>query len=96
MSMVDNGCKINLLSSTPLADRSVMPVMQFNHVRIPRRAMLSRFAQVSPQGDYITPPHAKLSYGGVSLCYNERMQCCTHDDSEIYKDDLHQVCQFAM
>lgn len=40
---------------------------RFEHVRIPREQMLSKFAQVTPEGEYIKPPHAKLSYGGVSL-----------------------------
>jgi hypothetical protein len=37
----------------------------FNHVRIPREHMLSKFAQVTKEGKYVQPPHAKLSYGGV-------------------------------
>lgn len=40
---------------------------QFNRVRIPREHMLSRFAQITKEGDYIKPPHVKMSYGGVSL-----------------------------
>lgn len=28
--------------------------------------MLSKFAQVSKEGKYVQPPHAKLGYGGVS------------------------------
>ena len=39
---------------------------RFNHVRIPRGHMLSAFASVTPDGEYVQPPHAKLSYGGVS------------------------------
>ncbi|GAA5923231.1 hypothetical protein JCM3775_007473 [Rhodotorula graminis] len=40
---------------------------RFNSVRIPRAHMLSRFASVDPKdgGTYKTPPHAKLSYGGM-------------------------------
>lgn len=38
----------------------------FDHVRIPRDNMLSKFAQVTEDGQYVQPPHAKLSYGGVS------------------------------
>ncbi|KDQ11213.1 hypothetical protein BOTBODRAFT_177465 [Botryobasidium botryosum FD-172 SS1] len=37
----------------------------FDHVRIPRSAMLSKFAQVTPEGKYVQPPHAKLSFGGM-------------------------------
>ena len=39
---------------------------RFNHVRIPREHMLSKFAEVTADGRYIQPPHAKMSYGGVS------------------------------
>ena len=39
---------------------------RFDHVRIPRSQMLSKFAQVTREGKYVTPPHSKLSYGGVS------------------------------
>jgi len=31
--------------------------------------MLSNFAQVSAEGQYKQPPHAKLSYGGVRRFY---------------------------
>lgn len=41
---------------------------RFNHVRIPRWHMLSKFANVTKDGQYNKPPHAKISYGGVS-CY---------------------------
>lgn len=39
---------------------------QFDHVRVPKEHMLSKFAQVTPEGKYVQPPHAKMSYGGVS------------------------------
>ncbi|KAF7965078.1 hypothetical protein HWV62_45767 [Athelia sp. TMB] len=38
---------------------------RFDHVRIPRDNMLSKFAQVTAEGKYLQPPHAKLSYGGM-------------------------------
>ncbi|KAF6750439.1 acyl-CoA oxidase [Ephemerocybe angulata] len=38
---------------------------RFDHVRIPKDQMLSRFAQVTEDGRYQQPPHAKLSYGGM-------------------------------
>jgi hypothetical protein len=38
---------------------------RFDHVRIPRTNMFSKFAEVTADGSYIQPPHAKLSYGGV-------------------------------
>ena len=40
---------------------------RFDHVRIPREYMLSAFASVTPDGQYVQPPHAKLSYAGVSV-----------------------------
>ncbi|GAA5881626.1 hypothetical protein JCM16303_005516 [Sporobolomyces ruberrimus] len=38
---------------------------RFDHVRVPRSHMLSRFAQVTEEGQYVRPPHDKLSYGGM-------------------------------
>lgn len=38
---------------------------RFDHYRIPRSRMLSKFAQVTKEGKYVRPPHAKISYGGV-------------------------------
>ncbi|KAJ6554277.1 acyl-CoA oxidase [Mycena capillaripes] len=38
---------------------------RFDHVRIPKEHMLSKFAGVTNDGKYITPPHSKLSYGGM-------------------------------
>lgn len=38
---------------------------RFDHVRIPREYMLSKFAQVTEHGEYMQPPHAKMSYGGM-------------------------------
>ncbi|EIW56394.1 acyl-CoA oxidase [Trametes versicolor FP-101664 SS1] len=38
---------------------------RFEHVRVPREYMLSAFASVTPDGKYMQPPHAKLSYGGM-------------------------------
>ncbi|KAI0341183.1 acyl-CoA oxidase [Trametopsis cervina] len=37
----------------------------FDHVRIPAGHMLSKFAQVTEDGQYVRPPHAKISYGGM-------------------------------
>lgn len=38
---------------------------RFDRVRIPKENMLSEFAQVTSEGEYVQPPHTKLSYGGV-------------------------------
>ncbi|KLO15570.1 peroxisomal oxidase [Schizopora paradoxa] len=38
---------------------------RFDHYRIPRSRMLSKFAQVTKEGKYVRPPHAKISYGGM-------------------------------
>ncbi|TFY77020.1 hypothetical protein EWM64_g6993, partial [Hericium alpestre] len=38
---------------------------RFDHYRIPRMNMLSKFAQVTPEGQYVRPPHAKINYGGM-------------------------------
>ena len=42
---------------------------RFDRVRIPKENMLSGFAQVTSEGEYVQPPHAKLSYGGVSALF---------------------------
>ncbi|KAG9217778.1 hypothetical protein CCMSSC00406_0003533 [Pleurotus cornucopiae] len=38
---------------------------RFDHVRVPKENMLSKFAQVTDEGKYVKPLHAKLSYGGM-------------------------------
>ncbi|KAF9456699.1 acyl-CoA dehydrogenase/oxidase C-terminal [Collybia nuda] len=38
---------------------------KFDHIRIPKENMLSKFAQVTDDGQYVQPPHSKLSYGGM-------------------------------
>ncbi|KAG6877480.1 hypothetical protein C0993_006948 [Termitomyces sp. T159_Od127] len=38
---------------------------RFDHVRIPKENMLSKFSQVTDDGKYVQPPHAKISYGGM-------------------------------
>jgi hypothetical protein len=56
---------------------------RFNHVRIPKENMLSGFAQVTDDGQYLQPPHKKLGYGGVStsfpthfICHSEQIRRC--------------------
>ncbi|MCO5566010.1 hypothetical protein L7F22_019685 [Adiantum nelumboides] len=39
--------------------------VRFNHVQLPRFNMLSKFAQVKKNGEYVRPPSDKLSYGGM-------------------------------
>lgn len=43
---------------------------RFDHIRIPKENMLSKFAQVTDEGEYVQPPHAKISYGGVSAIFS--------------------------
>ncbi|KAF9529139.1 peroxisomal oxidase [Crepidotus variabilis] len=38
---------------------------RFSCVRIPKENMLSGFAQITENGQYVQPPHAKISYGGM-------------------------------
>ena len=66
---------------------------RFNRVRIPKENMLSKFAQVTDDGKYVQPPHAKISYGGVSLgnssfidCttnFSSACRCCTFDPGKL-------------
>lgn len=39
--------------------------IRFDHVRIPRKNILSRFFEVSREGKYIPPPNPKLVYGSM-------------------------------
>ncbi|XP_033640551.1 peroxisomal acyl-coenzyme A oxidase 1-like isoform X1 [Asterias rubens] len=41
--------------------------LRFTHARIPRENMLMKYAQVEPEGTYVAPPAAKLSYGSMIL-----------------------------
>jgi hypothetical protein len=61
----DIGPKV--LGGTPANDNGFV---RFDRIRIPKWQMLSKFAQVTDDGKYVRPPHAKLSYGGVSACKN--------------------------
>ena len=54
---------------------------RFDRVRIPKENMLSRFAQVTSQGAYIQPPHAKSSYGGVSALFADLVMKSLTDDA---------------
>jgi acyl-CoA oxidase len=64
---------INLFISGPKACGGHSPndngFARFDRVRIPKENMLSGFAQVTSEGEYVQPPHAKLSYGGVSSVF---------------------------
>eukprot|EP01119_Soliformovum_irregulare_P000794 TRINITY_DN10585_c0_g1_i1.p1 TRINITY_DN10585_c0_g1~~TRINITY_DN10585_c0_g1_i1.p1 ORF type:complete len:730 (-),score=212.62 TRINITY_DN10585_c0_g1_i1:96-1988(-) len=39
--------------------------IQFHNVRVPRNNMLMKWAQVSPSGEYTSPPKPQLSYGAL-------------------------------
>eukprot|EP01130_Rhizamoeba_saxonica_P016042 TRINITY_DN7336_c0_g1_i1.p1 TRINITY_DN7336_c0_g1~~TRINITY_DN7336_c0_g1_i1.p1 ORF type:complete len:719 (+),score=148.75 TRINITY_DN7336_c0_g1_i1:30-2159(+) len=39
--------------------------IQFDHFRIPRTDMLMRWSQVTPEGEFISPPSAQMSYGAL-------------------------------
>lgn len=39
--------------------------VRFDKVRIPRKNMLQRYSQVTKEGQFISPKHAKLSYGSM-------------------------------
>ena len=57
---------------------------RFDRVRIPKENMLSRFAQVTDEGKYLKPPHAKLSYGGVSKVQDISTRCFTDASSRCF------------
>ena len=54
---------------------------RFNRVRIPKENMFSQFAQVTSEGEYIQPPHAKLSYGGVIPLFLDFVMRSLTDDA---------------
>eukprot|EP01129_Flabellula_baltica_P014140 TRINITY_DN6718_c0_g1_i1.p1 TRINITY_DN6718_c0_g1~~TRINITY_DN6718_c0_g1_i1.p1 ORF type:complete len:662 (-),score=162.81 TRINITY_DN6718_c0_g1_i1:13-1998(-) len=41
--------------------------MELKNVRIPRENMLMKYAQVTPEGEYIRPPNSKLVYGTMVM-----------------------------
>jgi len=41
--------------------------LRFNQFRVPRDALLMKYSQVTPEGEYIKPPHNKVSYGTMVL-----------------------------
>lgn len=66
---------------------------RFDHVRIPKIYMLSKFSQITDDGKYIQPPHAKLSYGGVSInqsivtpASDTVFRCCT--SGQVWQAEL--------
>jgi len=49
----------------------------FDHVRVPRRAMLMRFAKVDEKGNYSRPPHSKLRCAlGIFFCCPRCSHAC--------------------
>ena len=47
---------------------------RFDRVRIPKEQMLSAFAGVTSEGEYVQPSPAKLSYGGVSRKFSRVLE----------------------
>ncbi|XP_072022015.1 peroxisomal acyl-coenzyme A oxidase 1-like isoform X2 [Amphiura filiformis] len=41
--------------------------LRFDHVRIPRENMFMKYSQIEPDGSYVAPPAAKLTYGSMIL-----------------------------
>lgn len=57
--------------------------------------MLSGFAQVTDEGKYLKPPHAKLSYGGVSQikCFMSNTSLMCHIDA-VYSSQVSLILTF--
>lgn len=64
---------------------------RFDHVRIPKSQMLSKFATVTEEGKYVPAPHAKLSYGGVSATRFYSCSCGSSADARAVADALYPV-----
>ncbi|KAF8936565.1 acyl-coenzyme A oxidase [Dissophora ornata] len=48
--------------------------VNFQHYPVPRENMLMRFAKVTRDGQYIKPPHSKLSYGSMVLLRSQMVR----------------------
>ncbi|KAG0004072.1 hypothetical protein BGZ79_010353 [Entomortierella chlamydospora] len=48
--------------------------VRFDHHAIPRENMLMRFAKVTRDGQYVKPPHSKLSYGSMVLLRSQMVR----------------------
>ena len=80
-------CSINLFSGPKACDGQSANdngFACFDRVRIPKENMLSGFAQVTSEGEYVQPPHAKLSYGGVSTCPLVMSSLTYYDDARCF------------
>ena len=53
---------VNCFPGSPSLDNGFA---RFDHVRIPRKNMFSKFASVTEDGRYIKPQNPKHSFGGV-------------------------------
>ncbi|KZT21336.1 acyl-CoA oxidase [Neolentinus lepideus HHB14362 ss-1] len=49
---------------------------RFDHVRIPREDMLSKFSSVTLAGEYVRPPHAKIGYGSMMYIRAQLISKC--------------------
>ncbi|CAI4228786.1 unnamed protein product [Auanema sp. JU1783] len=58
--------------------------MIFDHLRIPREAMLMRYSKVLPDGTYVAPKHSKLAFGTMVFVR-----------SIMIKDQSHQLAAAA-
>ncbi|KDN43088.1 acyl-CoA oxidase [Tilletiaria anomala UBC 951] len=50
--------------------------VRFDNVRIPRSNMLAKNAKVKQGGEYVKPPSAKLSYGGMVFIRSQMIDRC--------------------
>jgi hypothetical protein len=78
---------INLFSGPKACNDQSTNDNGFARFRIPKEntSVLSGFAQVTSEGEYVQPPHAKLSYGGVSVFFcGLIMSSLTYDDARCF------------
>jgi hypothetical protein len=57
---------------------------RFHHVRIPKENMLSGFAQVTDEGQYLHPPHKKIGYGGVGVSHSNYILAVIQSNRRCY------------
>ena len=57
---------------------------RFDHVRIPRKNMFSKFAMVTEDGRYIKPLNPKHSFGGVCQSFFELVHMLNPPSDDVH------------
>ncbi|KAI6223609.1 Acyl-CoA oxidase dehydrogenase and Acyl-CoA oxidase domain containing protein [Aphelenchoides fujianensis] len=60
----------------------------FDHVRIPRKNLLMRYAKVNPNGEYVPPKHSKLGFGSMVFVLGRGVHDCQPRYSAIRRQGV--------